>query len=196
MGQDSLWDSKELDWEWTVQLICSSFFVFDKPASWTARSKTKNIHSIPFPRLLLAVPEAVSSHTKTRSRSAVQSIFCVATCCPRGSLVPYKSEETQFHQVLALWVPRLRIVAMLPNLQIWTERQSLKFYILFFMSCVPCHVLRVSCHYCKPPTARATGPLAANYLIMHSRLVHQTQKPNFFVYIKNQQKKCVEACQY
>ena len=52
--------------------------------------------------LLLAVPEAVSSHTKTRSRSAVQSTFCVAPRCPKGSLVPYKSEANQFHPVLAL----------------------------------------------------------------------------------------------
>ena len=46
--------------------------------------------------LLLAVPEAVLSHTKTRSRSAVQSILSLAPRCPRGSLVPYKSEEHQF----------------------------------------------------------------------------------------------------
>ena len=72
-------------------------FVWDK----TAGSKLKNIHSIPFPMLLLTVPEAVLSHTKTRSRSAVQSIFCVAPWCPRGRLVPYKSEENQFHPVLA-----------------------------------------------------------------------------------------------
>ena len=58
--------------------------------------------TIPFPMLLFAVPETVFSHTKTRSKSAVQSIFCVAPRCPRGSLVPYKSEENQFHSVLAL----------------------------------------------------------------------------------------------
>ena len=51
--------------------------------------------------LLIAVPEAVLSHTKARSRSDVQSILCVASRCPRGSLVPYKSEENQFHPVLA-----------------------------------------------------------------------------------------------
>ena len=75
--------------------------VWDETASGTARSKTENVHSIPFPMLLLAVLEAVSSHTKTRSRSAVQSIFCITPCCPRGNLVPYKSEENQFHPVLA-----------------------------------------------------------------------------------------------
>jgi hypothetical protein len=48
------------------------------------------------PFLLLAVPEAVSSHTKGRSRSAVQSILCLAPRCPRGSLIPYKSKEHQF----------------------------------------------------------------------------------------------------
>ena len=53
-----------------------------------------------FSVLLLAVPEAVSSHTKTRSRSAVQSILSLAPRCPRGSLVPYKSDEHQFHPVL------------------------------------------------------------------------------------------------
>ena len=77
-------------------------FVWDETASETARSKTENIHSFPFSTLLLAVPEAVLSHTKTRSRSAVQPIFCVAPCCTRGSLVPYKSDENQFHPVLAL----------------------------------------------------------------------------------------------
>ena len=55
--------------------------------------------------LLIAVPEAVLSHTKARSRSDVQSILCVASRCPRGSLVPYKSEENQFHPVLALLRP-------------------------------------------------------------------------------------------
>ena len=42
--------------------------------------------------LLLAVPEAVSSHSKRR-RSTVQYIFWVAPQCPRGSLVPYESKE-------------------------------------------------------------------------------------------------------
>ena len=77
-------------------------FVRDETASGTARSKTENIHSIPFPILLLTLLEAVLSHTKTRSRSAVQSTFCVAPHCPTGSLVPYKSEKNQFHPVLAL----------------------------------------------------------------------------------------------
>ena len=49
-----------------------------------------------FSVLLLAVPEAVLSHNKTRSRSAVQSFPSLAPCCPRGSLVPYQSEEHQF----------------------------------------------------------------------------------------------------
>ena len=31
----------------------------------------------------------------------MQSILCVDPRCPRGSLVPYKSEENQFHLVLA-----------------------------------------------------------------------------------------------
>ena len=48
-------------------------FVWDKTASGTARSKTDNKHSIPY----------------------------VAPRCPKGSLVPYKSEGNQFHQVLA-----------------------------------------------------------------------------------------------
>ena len=77
-------------------------FEWDTTASGTVRRKTENRHTIPSPMLLLAVPEAVSSDTKMRSISAVQSIFCVAPCCPRGSLVPYKSEENQFHPVLAL----------------------------------------------------------------------------------------------
>ena len=43
--------------------------------------------------LLLAIPEAVPSHTKAQSRSAVQSLLCVAPRCPRGSLVALKSKE-------------------------------------------------------------------------------------------------------
>ena len=42
---------------------------------------------------LLAVPEAVLSHTTARSRPALQSILYVAPRCPRGSLVPYQNEE-------------------------------------------------------------------------------------------------------
>ena len=41
--------------------------------------------------LLLAIPEAVLSHTKARSISAVQFIPYVAPCCPRINLVPYKT---------------------------------------------------------------------------------------------------------
>ena len=55
-----------------------------------------------FSEFILAVPEAVLSHIRVRSRSVVQFIPCVAPCCSRGSLVPYKSKEHQFHQVLAL----------------------------------------------------------------------------------------------
>ena len=46
--------------------------------------------------MLLAVPEAVSSHKKVRSKSAVESILSLDPRCPRGSLVPYKSAEHQF----------------------------------------------------------------------------------------------------
>ena len=82
---------KTIDWAGTAKSrLCA------------VRSKTENGHFITFPMLLLAVQEAVSTHTKTRSRSAVQSIFSVAPCCPRGNLVPYKIEENQFHPVLAL----------------------------------------------------------------------------------------------
>ena len=52
--------------------------------------------------LILTVPEAVSSHTKVKIRSDVQSILCFALHCPSGSLVQYKTKEHQFHPVLAL----------------------------------------------------------------------------------------------
>ena len=43
---------------------------------------------------LLIVPEAVLYHIELRrSRSAVQSILCVAPWRPRGSLVPYKNKD-------------------------------------------------------------------------------------------------------
>ena len=59
-------------------------FVWDETAAGTARSKTENIYSIPFPMLLFAVPEAVSSHTKTRRRSAVQSISVLLLAVPEA----------------------------------------------------------------------------------------------------------------
>ena len=62
MGQDCLWDSEE-----------------------------QNGMECIFSVLLLAVPEAVLSHTKTRSRSAVQFILSLAPRCPRGSLVPFNT---------------------------------------------------------------------------------------------------------
>ena len=61
----------------------------------TARSNKAELSCL-FSVLLLAVPEAVLSHSKIRRRSAVQSIPSLAPRCPRGSLVPYQSEEHQF----------------------------------------------------------------------------------------------------
>ena len=66
--------------------------------------------------LLVTVPEAVSSHTKARSRSAVQSInfeqnLCVAPRCPIGSLVPYNSkEQISFNSFYAPHCPRGSLV--------------------------------------------------------------------------------------
>ena len=83
-------------------------FVWDETVSGTARSKTSV--------LLLTVPEAVLSHTKARSRSAVQSInfeqnLCLAPLCPRGSLVPYNSEEQiSFNSFCAPHCPRGSLV--------------------------------------------------------------------------------------
>ena len=70
-------------------------FVWDETASGTARRNIAELSCL-FSVFLLAVPEAVLSHTETRSRSAVQSIPSLAPRCPRGSLVPYQSEEHQF----------------------------------------------------------------------------------------------------
>ena len=49
---------------------------WDKTASGTARSKTEN-RQLSLAMLLLAVPEAVSSHTKTRRRYQLCSSFSV-----------------------------------------------------------------------------------------------------------------------
>ena len=65
-------------------------FVWDKTDSGTARSNIGKGMECIFSVFLLAAPEAVSSHSKTRSRSAVRSILSLAPHCPRGSLVPYK----------------------------------------------------------------------------------------------------------
>ena len=83
-------------------------FVWDKTASGTVRSKTFV--------LLLTVPETVSPHTKARSRSAIQSTnfkqnLCLAPRCPRGSLVPYNSEEQiSFNSFHAPGCPRGSLV--------------------------------------------------------------------------------------
>ena len=62
----------------------------------------------PFFILLLAVPEAVLSHIKVRSRSALLSNLCVAPCCPRGSLIPYKSEE---HHIFGALLTKKTVLA-------------------------------------------------------------------------------------
>ena len=75
-------------------------FLWDETASGTARSNIENGLSCLLSVLLLAVSEAFLSNTKTRSRSAGQSILNLAPRSPRGCLVPYKSEEHQFCGVL------------------------------------------------------------------------------------------------
>ena len=101
MGLDCLWDSEEQHknglYSWSSHSFC-----IRQDCLYDSESNIGNGMECILSVLLLAVPEAVSSHTKMRSRSAVQSIFCVGPRCPRGSLVPYKSEENQFHPVLAL----------------------------------------------------------------------------------------------
>ena len=59
----------------------------------------------------LLFPETFLSRTKVRSRSVVQSILCIAPCCSRSSVVPYKSKEHHFcgallteRTLLAGWV--------------------------------------------------------------------------------------------
>ena len=96
MVQDCLWNNEGV----TQKMDCTAdlllVFVWDKTASGTARSNIGNGMECLFSVLLLPVTEVVSSHTETRSRSAVQSILSLAPRCLRGSLVPYKSEEHQF----------------------------------------------------------------------------------------------------
>ena len=107
--------------EWTAQLICSLHWYGTRLPLGQQGAK---------PVLLFTVPEAVSSHSKERSRSAVQRINFEqnlslaprwprgnlilynskekisfnsfhAPQYPRGSLVPYKSNENQIHPFLA-----------------------------------------------------------------------------------------------
>ena len=99
MGQDCIWDSKEQDWEWTVQLICSSFLYGTRlplgqrgakqriyiPFHYLCCSLLSQRQSppiqkqgadqlcSPFYALLLAVPELVLSHTKVRRISSTRS---------------------------------------------------------------------------------------------------------------------------
>ena len=52
----------------------------------TAGSKIKNIHSIPFPMLLLTVPEAVLSHTKNEEQiSCAVNFLCCSLLSHRQS---------------------------------------------------------------------------------------------------------------
>ena len=83
--QDCLWDSKEHKESWSLFAPC---FSMERNCLWDSEGNTEV--------LLLAVREAVSSHTKVRSRSNVQSILSFAPRCPRSSLIPDKSEEHQF----------------------------------------------------------------------------------------------------
>ena len=48
------------------------------------------------------------------------------------------------------------------------------------MSCVKCRVSHVTCHMLLTPTARATDPPHANSPTMHSRMVCEYPKINFF----------------
>ena len=95
MGQDCFWEQRgatqrgsHVPYQSEEQISCS-------------------VHSLCCSSLFL---EAVSSHTKVRIRSAVQSILYVAPSSPRYSLVPYKSKEHHFcgallteKSVLAEW---------------------------------------------------------------------------------------------
>ena len=74
MVQDCLWDSKEQYRKWTAQLISAPRFCMGPDCLWKARSNSSEL-SCTFSVLLLAVPEAVSSNTKMRRRSIVQSIL-------------------------------------------------------------------------------------------------------------------------
>ena len=95
-GRDCLWDSEEQDREWTAQLICSlSLYATRLPLGQRGAKRWIDIpfHSLccsslsqrqscpiqkrgadqlysPFYVLLLAVPDAVSSHTKVRRISS------------------------------------------------------------------------------------------------------------------------------
>ena len=96
MGRDCLWDSEEQHRKWTAQLICSLFLCGTR-LPLGQRGATQGMEcNVYFFDLLLTVPEAVLSHAKIRSRSAVKSNLSLSPCCPRGSLVRYKSEENHF----------------------------------------------------------------------------------------------------
>ena len=66
-------------------------FLWEKTASGTARSKTDNIYFIPFPMLLLPVPEAVLSHT---------NIARIAKHCPENFTSVFKFVKLLFPKVL------------------------------------------------------------------------------------------------
>ena len=60
--------------DYTADLLLA--FVWDKTASGTARSKTET-RQLSSAMLLLTVPEAVLSHTKTRSKDMLCSKFSI-----------------------------------------------------------------------------------------------------------------------
>ena len=102
IGQHCLWDSEEQEWEWTAQLICSSFLYGTRlPLGQRGAKQRKDIpfHSLscsslsqrqsrpiqkwgadqlysPFSVMLLAVPEAVLSHTKVW-RISSRWVLCI-----------------------------------------------------------------------------------------------------------------------
>ena len=78
------------------------------------------------------------SHTQTRSRSAVQSILSLAPRCPRGSLVPYESDEHKFCGALlterTVW--ELKIFPFLRGMQYcrWHPRKALNVEVTYILT--------------------------------------------------------------
>ena len=124
MGQHCLWDSEELKVDalntWSAPCLPYATLWakwFPELCLAPPSSRLPKRSTIFTVILLLAVPEAIFSHTESRirsagqniifefpavleavlsqlrSRSAVQSILCVVPRCPRRSLLPYKSKE-------------------------------------------------------------------------------------------------------
>ena len=95
MGRDCLGVSEEQHRKWTAQLICSSFLFGTRLplGQWGTKGVEWNVYS-------LFCSFVSQRQSPPIQKQGADQLCSLVPCCPRGSLVPYKSEEHQFFWAL------------------------------------------------------------------------------------------------